>query len=89
MLALEAEVAANQAEGEMLFDARVDSSKPGGSTVRGQPSIQYRLRVKGQKAHYLKTNEVTPARAAIARGNDCGRHNGNCSECECSSIDWR
>ena len=68
LLALEAEVAAIQAEGEMLFNARVDSSKPGGSTVRGQPSVQHRLRVKGQKARYLKANEVTPTRAAIARG---------------------
>jgi hypothetical protein len=68
LAALEAEVAAIQAEGEVLFDARVDSSKPGGSTVRGQPSIQYRLRVKGQEAHYLKANEIAPTRAAIARG---------------------
>lgn len=52
----------------MLTDARIDSSKPGGTTVRGQPSTQYRLRVKGQKARYLKASEVAETRAAIQRG---------------------
>jgi hypothetical protein len=49
-------------------NARIDSSIPGGSTVRGQPSTQYRLRVKGQKSRYLKAAEVAEFRAAIARG---------------------
>lgn len=57
-----------RAAGEILTDARIDSSKPGGTTVRGQPSTQYRLRIKGQKARYLKASEVVATRAAIARG---------------------
>lgn len=65
---LEAEITAVRAEGEILTDARIDSSKPGGTTVRGQPSTQYRLRIKGQKARYLKASEVAETRAAIARG---------------------
>lgn len=36
--------------------------------MRGQPSTQYRLRVKGQKARYLKAAQVADTRAAIARG---------------------
>lgn len=36
--------------------------------MRGQPSTQYRLRVKGQKARYLKASQVAGTRAAIARG---------------------
>lgn len=68
LLALEAEASAIRAEGEMLFDARVDSSKPGGTTARGSPSTQYRLRVKGQKARYLKGVEVLATRSAIDRG---------------------
>lgn len=36
--------------------------------MRGNPSTQYRLRVKGQKARYLKASEVAETRAAIARG---------------------
>jgi hypothetical protein len=50
------------------MDARIDSSIPGGTTVRGTPSTQYRLRIKGQKARYLKASEVAQVRAAIARG---------------------
>jgi len=65
---LEAEITAIQAEGEVFMNARIDSSKPGGSTVRGHPSTQYRLRVKGQKARYLKGTELEEIRAAIARG---------------------
>ncbi len=65
---LEAAIIAVQAEGEILTEARIDSSKPGGTTARGQPSTQYRLRMKGQKARYLKTVEVAETRAAIARG---------------------
>lgn len=67
-LALEAEAAAIRAEGEILLNARVDSSKPGGKTTRGLPSTQYRLRVVGQKARYLKKNEVAETKAAIDRG---------------------
>ncbi len=51
-----------------LTDARIDSSKPGGTTVRGQPSTQYRLRIKGQKACYLKASEMAETKAAIQRG---------------------
>lgn len=40
----------------------------GGTTVRGQPSTQYRLWIKGQKAHYLKRSEVAETRSAIDRG---------------------
>jgi len=65
---LKAEIIAVRAEGEILTDARIDSSKPGGTTARGQPSTQFRLRVKGQKARYLKAFEVAETRAAIARG---------------------
>lgn len=65
---LETEISAIRAEGEILTDARIDSSKPGGTTVRGQPSTQYRLRIKGQKARYLKASEVAKTRAEIARG---------------------
>lgn len=57
-----------RAEGEILIDARIDSSKPGGTTARGQPSLQYRLRIKGQKARYLKAVEVAKTRTAIVRG---------------------
>jgi hypothetical protein len=64
---LEAEISAVRAEGDILTDARIDSSKPGG-TARGQPSTQYRLRIKGQKARYLKLVEVDRTRAAIQRG---------------------
>ncbi|MGI0486416.1 hypothetical protein ACN4EK_13330 [Pantanalinema rosaneae CENA516] len=65
---LEAEIIVVRAEDEILTDARIDSSKPGGTTARGQPSTQFRLRVKGQKARYLKASEVAKTRAAIARG---------------------
>ncbi len=65
---LEAKITAVQAEGEMLTDARIDSSKPGGTTARGQPSTQYRLRMTGQKARYLRASEVAETKAAIARG---------------------
>ncbi|MBC7971428.1 MAG: hypothetical protein H7Z11_15130 [Verrucomicrobia bacterium] len=68
LAALEAEMTAVRAEGEILIDARIDSSKPGGTTARGQPSLQYRLRIKGQKARYLKAVEVAKTRTAIARG---------------------
>lgn len=68
LTALEAEAVVLRAQGEILNNARIDSSKPGGTTVRGNPSIQYRLRVKGQKAQYLKPSEVAKTRAAIARG---------------------
>lgn len=68
LLALEAAAAAIRAEGKILLNARIDSSKPGGTTVRGLPSTQYRLRVAGQKARYLKRGEVAQARAAIDRG---------------------
>lgn len=67
MTELEAEISAVRAEGDILTDARIDSSKPGG-TARGQPSTQYRLRIKGQKARYLKLVEVDRTRAAIQRG---------------------
>ncbi|MBD1866454.1 hypothetical protein H6F95_03870 [Cyanobacteria bacterium FACHB-471] len=67
MTELEAEISTVQAEGDVLTDARIDSSKPGG-TARGQPSTQYRLRIKGQKARYLKPVEVAGTRAAIQRG---------------------
>jgi AmiR/NasT family two-component response regulator len=50
-----------------LIGASIDSSTPGG-TARGNPSVQYRLRIQGQKARYLKPGEVAPIRAAIARG---------------------
>lgn len=65
---LEAQIAAIQAQGDVLLDARIDSSIPGGVIVRGNPSTQYRLRVKGQKARHLKASEVAETRAAIARG---------------------
>jgi hypothetical protein len=65
---LEAEITSVLAEGEVLTDARIDSSIPGGTTARGQPSIQYRLRIKGQKAQYLRGSEVAETRVAIARG---------------------
>ena len=65
---LEAAITAIRAAGEVLTDARIDSSKPGGTTVRGQPSTQYRLRVKGQKARYLKADQVAETRAAVSRG---------------------
>lgn len=68
LAALEVALTAIRAEGDILTDARIDSSTPGGTTVRGQPSTQYRLRVKGQKARYLKAVEVAETRAAIARG---------------------
>jgi hypothetical protein len=76
---LAVELAAIRAEGKILVDARIDSSIPGGSTVRGQPSTQYRLRVKGQKSRYLKAAEVPEFRAAIARGKrlrklECEQH---------------
>jgi hypothetical protein len=61
-------MAAIRAAGDQLTDARIDSSTPGGTTVRGQPSTQYRLRVKGQKARYLKVSQVAGVRAAIQRG---------------------
>ncbi|XGW00833.1 MAG: hypothetical protein ACAF41_33185 (plasmid) [Leptolyngbya sp. BL-A-14] len=67
MAALEAEISAIRTEGESLTDARIDSSKPRG-TARGQPTTQHRLRMKGQKARYLKPVEVLETRAAIARG---------------------
>lgn len=67
MTDLEAEINTVRAEGDILIDARIGSSKPGG-TARGQPSIQYRLRIKGQKARYLKPAEAARTRAAIARG---------------------
>ena len=63
----QAEVLAIQAEGKILVDTRIGSSKPGGTTVRGQPFTQYRLRVKGKKARYLKAAEVVKFRAAIVR----------------------
>jgi hypothetical protein len=68
LTALEAELAAIRAQGEILSHARIDSSKPGGATVRGTPSTQYRLRINGQKARYLKPFEIAKTRAAIARG---------------------
>jgi hypothetical protein len=68
LTALEAALTAVRAAGNILTDARIDSSTPGGTTVRGQPSTQYRLRVKGQKARYLKADQVAATRAAIARG---------------------
>jgi hypothetical protein len=63
---LEAETNTVRAEEDILIDARIDFSKPEG-TARGQPSTQYRLRIKGQKARYLKPAEVARTRAAIAR----------------------
>ncbi|MEP0914049.1 hypothetical protein NDI45_24370 [Leptolyngbya sp. GB1-A1] len=36
--------------------------------MRGQPSVQYRLRVQGQKARYLKAAQVAETRAAIEQG---------------------
>jgi hypothetical protein len=51
-----------------LLNARIDSSVSGGTTARGQPSVQYRLRVQGQKARYLKADQVAETRAAIERG---------------------
>ena len=68
LTALEAELAALHAQGKILSNARIDSSKPGGATVRGTPSTQYRLRINGHKARYLKPFEVAKTRAAIARG---------------------
>lgn len=68
LAALEAELAATRAEGEILLDARIDSSILGGRTVRGQPAVQYRLRIKGQPAQYLPASKVASTRAAIARG---------------------
>lgn len=65
---LEAAIAGVLAEGEVLTDARIDSSLPGGTTARGQPSVQHRLRIKGQKVRYLKASEVSEIRVAIARG---------------------
>jgi hypothetical protein len=67
-LADEAEMTAVRAKGDVLMNARIDSSKPRDTTVRGQPSIQYRLRIKEQKARYLKPIEVTGTRDEIARG---------------------
>ncbi len=61
-------MAALQAARDVLLNARIDSSVPGGTTVRGQPSVQYRLRVQGQKARYLKAYQVAETRAAIERG---------------------
>ncbi|MBD1853200.1 hypothetical protein H6F87_24970 [Cyanobacteria bacterium FACHB-502] len=51
-----------------MLKARIDSSVPGGTTARGQPSVQYRLRVQGQKARYLKVAQVAEMQAAIERG---------------------
>lgn len=68
MAALDAELAATRAEGEIILDARIDSTIPGGSTVRGQPAVQYRLRIKGKPAQYLPASRVAATRSAIARG---------------------
>lgn len=64
---LQVEAARIRAQGEILTGAKIDSSKPGG-TSRGNPSTQYRLRIKGHKSRYLKANEVEETRAAITRG---------------------
>lgn len=64
---LEAQIKNLKAEGDVLLGASIDSSTPGG-TARGNPSIQYRLRIPGQKARYLRPGEVASTRAAIARG---------------------
>ncbi len=53
---LETEIAALQAAGEILQNGRIDSSFLGGITVREWPPVQYRLRVQGQKARYLKAD---------------------------------
>lgn len=72
---LEAQIKELKAEGDILIGASIDSSMPGG-TARGNPSIQYRLRVQGQKARYLKPGEVASARAAIARGRQLRKLQG-------------
>ena len=51
-----------------MLNARIDSSVPGGTTVRGQPSVQRRLRIPGQKARYLKKAEAEELQGAIDRG---------------------
>jgi hypothetical protein len=56
-----------QAAGDCITNARIDSSTPGG-TARGAVGTQYRLRVKGKPARYLKPRELAEHRAAIARG---------------------
>ncbi|MBD2028268.1 hypothetical protein [Leptolyngbya sp. FACHB-711] len=65
---LETEIAALQAAGEIVLNGRIDFSVPGGTTVRGQPSVQRRLRIPGQKARYLRESQVEELQAAIDRG---------------------
>jgi len=67
LITLEAEIKTLHAEGDILIGASIDSSTPGG-TARGNPSTQYRLRMKGQKARYLPAREVAQVRSAIERG---------------------
>lgn len=62
------EVTAVRAAGETLTDARIDASTLGETTVCGKPSMQCRLRVKGQKVRYLKASEVAGVRATIQGG---------------------
>lgn len=64
---LEAQAAQIKASGDVITQARIDSARPGG-TARGNPSIQHRLRIPGQKARYLNASEFAHASAAIERG---------------------
>lgn len=69
---LQTEASQLKAQGEYLTDARIDSSKPGGS-ARGAVAKQYRLRMKGKASRYLKEGEVAEIRAAIARGQQLAK----------------
>ena len=72
---LQAEVAQIKESGDIITDARIDSSKPGGVKVGENASIQHRLRIKGKPAKYLKAEQVAEYQAAINRGRQLKRLN--------------
>ena len=53
--------------GDYILDASIDTAKPGG-TARGNVTLNYRLRVKGQKARYLRQENVDEIRSKVKTG---------------------
>lgn len=71
LTSLKAKAARISSEGDVLTDAKIDSSIPGGSTVSVNPATYYRLRVKGQKLRYLEADRVAKMWVAIGCGEGC------------------
>ena len=72
---LKSQKAAITSQGDVIENAHIDKSRPGG-TARGKVSVQYRLRFNdGRKMHCLKPKEVAEAKAAVKRGRDVTKLN--------------